>query len=224
LFWINNAKVENVTEGIKNLTIGTYLFQIHYINVLKLDIVKMELFLSLCLGVGLSASCGFRVFLPMLVANIAAMNGWITPGEQFGWLSTWTAFFALGTATMLEIAGYYIPFVDNLLDTVATPTAVVAGTLLTTSFIDIDNPMLHWGLGLILGGGTAGLVQAGTGILRLLSSKTTAGIGNPVVSTAENVASFGLSGLAVFLPVIALVLVVLLAIWLLKRLMNLKRS
>lgn len=184
----------------------------------------MELFLSLCLGIGLSASCGFRIFLPMLVANIAAMNGWITPGEQFGWLSTWTAFFALGTATLLEIAGYYIPFVDNLLDTVATPAAVVAGTLLTTSFIEIDNPMLHWGLGLILGGGTAGLVQAGTGILRLLSSKTTAGIGNPVVSTAENVASFGLSGLAVFLPVIALVLVVLLAAWLLKRLMNLKKS
>jgi len=184
----------------------------------------MELFLSLCLGIGLSASCGFRIFLPMLVANIAAMNGWITPGEQFGWLGTWTAFFALGTATILEIAGYYIPFVDNLLDTVATPAAVVAGTLLTTSFIEIDNPMLHWGLGLILGGGTAGLVQAGTGILRLLSSKTTAGLGNPVVSTAENVASFGLSGLAVFLPVIALVLVVLLAVWLLKRLMNLKKS
>ena len=67
-------------------------------------------------------------------------------------------------------------------------------------------------------------MQAGTGILRLLSSKTTAGLGNPVVSTAENVASFGLSGLAVFLPVIALVLVVLLAVWLLKRLMNLKKS
>ena len=82
----------------------------------------------------------------MLVANVAAMNGWITPGEQFGWLSTWTAFFALGTATLLEIAGYYIPFIDNLLDTVATPAAVVAGTLLTTSFIEIDNPMLHWGL------------------------------------------------------------------------------
>jgi hypothetical protein len=224
LFWINNAKLENVTEGIKNLPIGAYLFQIHYINVPKPDIVEMELFLSLCLGIGLSASCGFRVFLPMLVANVAAMNGWITPGEQFAWLSTWTAFFALGMATLLEIGGYYIPFIDNLLDMVATPAAVVAGTLLTTSFIDIDNPMLHWGLGLILGGGTAGLVQAGTGVLRLLSSKTTAGIGNPVVSTAENVASFGLSGLAIFLPVIALVLVVLLAFWLMKRLMNLKKS
>lgn len=184
----------------------------------------MELFLSLCLGIGLSASCGFRVFLPMLVANVAAMNGWITPGEQFAWLSTWPAFFGLATATVLEIGGYYIPFIDNLLDTVTTPAAVIAGTLLTTSFIEIDSPFLHWGLGLVLGGGTAGLVQAGTGVLRLLSSKATAGVGNPVVSTAENIASFSLSGLAVFLPVIALVLVVLLALWLLKRLMNLKKS
>ena len=184
----------------------------------------MELFLSLCLGLGLSASCGFRVFLPMLAANIAAMNGWITPGQNFEWLATWPAFFALFMATIAEISGYYIPFIDNLLDTIATPAAVVAGTLLTTSFIQIDSPVLHWGLGLIVGGGTAGLVQAGTGLLRLLSSKTTAGLGNPVVSTAENVASFGLSGLAIFLPVFALALVVLLVLWLLKKLFSLRKS
>jgi hypothetical protein len=184
----------------------------------------MELFLSICLGLGLSASCGFRVFLPMLVANIAAMNGWITPGNDFMWLTTWPAFFALFSATVAEIAGYYIPFIDNLLDTIATPAAVVAGTLLTTSFIQIDNPVLQWGLGFIVGGGTAGVVQAGTGLLRLLSSKTTAGLGNPLVSTAENAASFGLSELAIFLPVIALVVVVVLVLWLLKKLANLRKS
>jgi hypothetical protein len=184
----------------------------------------MELFLSMCLGIGLSASCGFRVFLPMLAANIAAMTGWITPGESFEWLATWPAFFVLLTATIAELGGYYIPFIDNLLDTIATPAAVIAGTLLTTSFVHIDSPVLHWGLGLILGGGTAGLIQAGTAMLRLLTSKTTAGFGNPVVSTAENVASFGLSGLAIFLPVIALVLVVLLVLWLLKKLIGLKKS
>ena len=193
----------------------------------KSTIIKhkaMELFLSICLGLGLSASCGFRVFLPMLAANIAAMNGWVSPGEGFEWLSSWPAFFALLSATIAEISGYYIPFVDNLLDTIATPAAIVAGTLLTTSFIHIDSPVLHWGLGLIVGGGTAGLVQAGTGLLRLLSSKTTAGFGNPIVSTAENAASFGLSGLAIFLPVIAMVLVVLLVLWLLKRLTSLRKS
>lgn len=184
----------------------------------------MELFLSLCLGLGLSASCGFRVFLPMLAANVAAMNGWISPGENFQWLATWPAFFALLSATVAEIAGYYIPFIDNLLDTIATPAAVIAGTLLTTSFIEINNPVLQWGLGLMVGGGTAGIVQAGTGLLRLLSSKTTAGVGNPVVSSVENVASFGLSGLAIFLPIVALIMVVLLVSWLLKKLIGLKKS
>jgi hypothetical protein len=184
----------------------------------------MEVFLSICLGIGLSASCGFRVFLPMLVSNVAAMNGWISPGEGFAWLAGWPAFFALLSATVAEIAGYYIPFIDNLLDTIATPAAVIAGTLLTTSFIHIDSPVLQWGLGLIVGGGTAGLVQAGTGLLRLFSSKTTAGIGNPVVSTAENFASFSLSGLAIFLPVITFVLVVLMILWLLKKLLSLKKT
>ncbi|GLU55609.1 DUF4126 domain-containing protein [Dyadobacter frigoris] len=182
----------------------------------------MEIFLSICLGLGLSASSGFRVFLPMLVANIATLSGWITPGEGFAWMATWTAFFVLFTATIAEISGYYIPFIDNLLDTIATPAAVIAGTLLSTSFIQIDNPVLHWGLGIIVGGGTAGLVQAGTGLLRLFSSKTTAGFGNPVVSTAENIASFSLSGLAIFLPIVALVLVVLLVVWLLKRISGLR--
>ena len=184
----------------------------------------MEIFLSICLGLGLSASCGFRVFLPMLIANIATMSGLITPDEGFVWLATWQAFFLLLTATIAEISGYYVPFIDNLLDTIATPAAVIAGTLLSTSFLKIDNPVLHWGLGLIVGGGTAGLVQAGTGLVRLLSSKTTAGIGNPVVSTIENIASFSLSGLAVFLPVVALVLVILLVIWLFKRIARLRKS
>jgi hypothetical protein len=182
----------------------------------------MEIFLSICLGLGLSASTGFRVFLPMLVANVAAMSGWITPGESFVWMATWPAFFVLLTATAAEIGGYYIPFVDNLLDTIATPAAVIAGALLSTSFIRIDDPVLHWGLGLIVGGGTAGVVQAGTGLLRLLSSKTTAGLGNPVVSTAENIASFSLSGLAIFLPVLAMVLVALLLLWLFRKIAKLR--
>lgn len=184
----------------------------------------MEIFLSICLGLGLSASSGFRVFLPMLVANIATLSGWITPGEGFAWMATWPAFFVLLTATIAEIGGYYVPFIDNLLDTIATPAAVIAGILLSTSFIQIDNPVLHWGLGIILGGGTAGLVQAGTGLLRLFTSKTTAGFGNPVVSTAENIASFTLSGLAVFLPIVALALVVLLILWLFRRIGKLRKS
>ena len=183
----------------------------------------MELFLSICIGIGLSASTGFRIFVPALLANVACMNGWITPSESFAWLATWPAFFTLLSATIIEIAAYYIPFVDNLLDTIAGPLSIIAGTLLTTSFVEIDNPVLRWGLGLILGGGTAGLVQAGTSVLRLGSSKFTAGLGNPVVSTAENMAAFGLSGVAIFLPVFAFVAVLLLIWWLYRKMTRLRK-
>jgi uncharacterized membrane protein len=176
----------------------------------------MELFISICLGIGLSAATGFRIFVPALIANVAAMNGWISPVEGFGWLGTWTAFIVLLTATAFEIAAYYVPFVDNMLDTVAVPVSVVAGTLLTTSFVEVDNPVIQWVLGIIVGGGTAGVVQSGTGLLRLFSSKFTAGMGNPVVSTTENVAAFGISSLAVLLPIFAMIASVFLIVWIVR--------
>lgn len=184
----------------------------------------MELFLSICLGIGLSAATGFRIFVPALIANAAILSGWITPGSDFQWLGTWTAFAILTTATAAEIAAYYVPVIDNLLDTIATPASVVAGTLLTTSFVQIDNPVLQWGLGLIVGGGTAGVVQAGTGVIRLLSTKFTAGVANPVVSTTENVASFGFSTLAILLPLFTAVLVFFFVMWIIRRLVRLKKT
>ncbi len=184
----------------------------------------MEVFMSICLGVGLSAATGFRVFIPALLANVAAMNGIITPAEGFAWLASWPAFVVLVTASIAEVASYYIPFIDNLLDTIATPVSVVAGTLLTTSFLHIESDVLQWTLGIIAGGGTAGVVQSATGLLRLFSLKTTAGLGNPVVATTENVAAFGFSGLAVFLPVLTFVLVVALLIGIVIRIRKLRRN
>ena len=147
----------------------------------------MDLLLSLCIGLGLSACCGFRVFVPILVANVAALSGHYHFGHGFEWLATWTAFGVLATATVLEIGAYYIPWVDNLLDTIATPAAMIAGTILTTAFLSDDlDPMMKWAAGLIVGGGSAGLVQAGTSLLRFTSSTTTGGLGNPIVATAEN--------------------------------------
>lgn len=176
----------------------------------------MELFLSICLGIGLSAATGFRIFVPALIASVATMNDWITPAESFAWLGTWTAFIILLTATAVEIAAYYIPLIDNLLDTIAVPASVIAGTILTTSFLELNNPVLQWVLGIIVGGGTAGVVQSGTGLLRFFSSKFTGGLGNPVVSTAENLAAFSISSLAVLVPVFALIFTVVLLVWIIR--------
>jgi hypothetical protein len=180
----------------------------------------MEYFFSVCLGLGLSAAAGFRVFVPLLVTNIAYIAGFAQPQSGFEWMGTWVTFAVLASATLVEVAAYYIPWLDNLLDTIATPVAAVAGTLLMTSLLDNDHPVLRWGLGLILGGGSAGLIQAGTGLLRLGSTATTGGIANPVVATLENVVSVVLSVLSLIVPVLVAVGVVWLMIKVFQKLKN----
>lgn len=182
----------------------------------------MEIFLSLCLGIGLAACSGFRVFVPLLLSSVAVHFGIVNVTQGFEWMGTWTAIAVLATATILEIGGYYIPWVDNLLDAIAAPAAVAAGTLLTTSFVEIDNPLLHWGLGIIMGGGTAGFIQVGTSLVRLASTKLSGGMANPVVATVENIASVGFSLFTFWLPVVAFVLVVLFVMWLIQKLLNRK--
>lgn len=183
--------------------------------------MSIDWIMSACVGLGLAACCGFRVFVPLLMASVATKFGLIGVLPEFAWLSGWPALISLSVATIIEIGGYYIPWVDNLLDTLATPASIVAGTLLSTSFLHIDNPVLHWGLGLMLGGGSAGIVQAGMSLLRLGSTSTTGGLANPVVATGENIASVGLSVFVILLPLVAAVIIgaVLLFVisWLLSR-------
>lgn len=180
--------------------------------------MSIDWIMSACIGVGLAACCGFRVFVPLLMASVATKLGFIGTMAGFEWLGGWPALLGLSVATVFEVGAYYIPWLDNLLDTVATPASIIAGTLLSTSFLHIDNPVLHWGLGLMLGGSSAGIVQAGTSLLRLGTTATTGGLANPVVATGENVASFGLSLLTIFLPLIAVVIIALVLIFILGRL------
>ena len=112
----------------------------------------------------------------------------------------------------MEIAAYYLPWLDNLLDSIATPAAMVAGIVVSAAFIEDFHPVAKWSLAVIAGGGVAGTVKAGLACLRLGSSATTGGMGNPVVSTLEWIGSFVLSVLAILLPVLAAVVAVLLVI------------
>jgi hypothetical protein len=181
----------------------------------------MEQLYTLILGLGLSACCGFRVFVPMLVANIAALSGHYEFGADFQWLGTWTAFYILLSATILEIVAYYVPWLDNLLDTIALPASVIAGTLMTTSLISADlSPSMKWALGTIMGGGSAGIVQAGTTLLRFTSSTTTGGLANPIVATLENGFSIFFSILTVIIPIFVAICCVFFLTFLLKKLLR----
>jgi hypothetical protein len=178
----------------------------------------LELFISICIGIGLAASSGFRIFIPLLAANIASLTGLHQFGTGFDWLNGWTAFYILATASVAEIVAYYVPWLDNVLDHVALPVAVAAGTLLSASFISADwSPALKWGMGLLAGGSTAGIIHAGMGLLRLGSTATTGGLANPLVSTAENGASISFSVLALLVPVVVFVLVLFLIFYILRK-------
>ncbi len=163
----------------------------------------MNTLLSVLLGIGLSAACGFRIFVPFLLVGIAARTGHVALGTSFSWMASTPALIALGAATVLEIGAYYFPWLDHLLDVVATPAAVVAGMLMTASVVTGLDPMLKWTLALIAGGGIAGTVQALTVGTRKVSLLTTGGLGNPLVSTLELVGSVLLTVLAIALPLLA---------------------
>jgi hypothetical protein len=170
----------------------------------------MEIFLGFILGIGLSAACGFRVFVPLLGASIASMSGYLTLTSNFAWLGSWPPFIAFATATVIEIGAYYVPWLDHLLDTLATPAAVVAGSIVTASLVGSMNPFLKWSLAIIAGGGTAGVIQAGTVLLRGASSASTGGYGNFLVATLEAMGSVITTFLAIVIPLFCLLLVVFL--------------
>ncbi len=170
----------------------------------------METILGLCIGVGLSAACGFRVFVPLLVMSIATMMGWFEPSKGFEWLAMPSVCLALAVATVCEVAAYYIPWVDNALDTVATPAAMIAGTLTTMAVSSGEmSQFAGWAAAIIVGGGTAGVVQMSTVAARGVSTATTGGLGNFVVATGEWIGAILLSVSALLVPALVAIVVVI---------------
>jgi hypothetical protein len=171
-----------------------------------------ETALGLCVGVSLAAACGFRVFVPMLVMALGAKAGVISLGEGFEWMSSWAALTGFTVAGALELGAYYVPWLDHALDTVATPAAVIAGTLATASQVDHMHPLLTWATGLIAGGGAAGVTQLATvstrGISTIASGGSLSPIVTPVMATAQAAIALVLSVLAVVVPIVAGMLLV----------------
>ncbi|OGO05180.1 MAG: hypothetical protein A2Y91_03915 [Chloroflexi bacterium RBG_13_54_8] len=168
----------------------------------------METALGLIIGIGLSAACGLRIFVPMLGVSIAALTGHLTLFPGFEWMGTWPALIAFATATVLEVATYYIPWVDNVMDALTTPAAVAAGIIVTASVFGDVSPFLKWSMAIVAGGGVAAIVQGGTVALRAGSTGTTGGMANPLVSTLELVGAILVTVLAILLPILCLVVVV----------------
>ena len=172
-----------------------------------------ETIFSVLLGIGLAASVGFRIFVPLFALSIASYYGIIPLNENWQWVGSSVAMITLGIATIIEIGAYLIPWLDNLLDTIAVPLAAIAGTaVMLSTMADLD-PVVTWSLAIIAGGGTATAIKASTSTARLASTATTGGIANPIVSTVESGTSIVLSILVFVAPVIAIIFVIII-LWL----------
>ena len=170
--------------------------------------MTFETVISICLGIGLSASVGFRVFLPLFALSLASYFDVWQLNESWQWIGSTTALITLGVATVVEIFAYFIPYIDNLLDSIAVPLAALAGTAVMLSTVADLSPVITWALAIIAGGGTAAAIAGTSSTTRIASTVTTGGLGNPVVSTLETGTSVVMSIISIFLPIFAGILVI----------------
>ena len=185
-----------------------------------------QILLELILGVTLSAASGFRVFLPPLLLSLAAVFGHIQLSPDFQWASSPEAIILLGIATVIEVVGYYIPVVDNLLDTVQIPLALVVGTLLTANSLGDLDPVVQWTLAVIAGGGASGAIASINGIGRVALTGLTGGLANFLLATVEVISATGLALIVILVPILApfaLLLLISLVMYLLLNFDNLKQ-
>ena len=168
-----------------------------------------ETLFSIFLGVGLAASVGFRVFVPLFLVSLSSYYDIINLNESWIWLSSSTAIITLGVATIVEILAYYIPWLDNILDSITIPLAAIAGTIVMVSTTLNLSPVITWALAIIAGGGTATAIKTTNSSTRLTSTATTGGVANPIVSTIETGSSIAMSLFSIFIPIVAIFLVML---------------
>ena len=164
------------------------------------------------------------MFVPLLLTGLAARLGYIRLTSGMAWLDSDPALVALATATVLEIGAYYVPWLDHVLDAAAPPAALTAGVIATAAVTPELPPLLRWTLAIVAGGGAAGVVHAGTALVRLQSSALTLGVGNPVVATGELAGAVILSGLALLAPVLAAAVGIAVLVFVARRLLGRARG
>lgn len=169
--------------------------------------VDVEVLVGVGTGLALAAAAGFRVFVPLFVVSLAARTGWLPLSAGFEWMGSTPALVVFATATLLEIVAYYLPFFDNLLDAVATPAAVVAGIIVSASVLTDLPPWFRYSVAIVGAGGTAGIIQGSTALLRLKSSAVTGGAGNMFLASLELLGSVTMAAISLLLPLLALVFV-----------------
>ena len=183
---------------------------------------EVTIIMATLMGISLAAASGFRVFLPPFLLSLAARFNvvWFLDidliGTQFEFFTSTLSIVVLGIATVAEFAAFYAPWVDNALDTIATPASIMAGVAMTAIVLEGNDPIIQWTIAIVAGGGVAATIQSATVATRGLSSTFTFGLGNSAVATGENVASVALTLIAILIPFLSALFVLLIVALLLR--------
>lgn len=183
----------------------------------------MAILINILIGVSLAATCGFRIFVPLLVMGISAQAGYLDLGSGFQWIGTTPAIVVLAIATVAEVLAYFFPFVDNLLISMGAPISILAGILVSAAVMTDINPMLQWALAIIAGGGAAATTNLVSNGVHHSSTMVSAGTINPVVSTVESGLAVLTSILAVVAPLLALICIATVMFFILRGYNKLRR-
>ncbi len=178
---------------------------------------------SILLAFGLSAACGFRIFIPPLTYGLLYKAGLVQLGDGWYWIGSDWVIAVLALTAIIEITGNKVPWLDNLLDAIATPTAIIAGTTLSAASLSEVDPGLKWMLSLMSGVLVTGGFQFTTVGLRGLSSVFTGGFINPIISLIEDIISLIISISIILFPILGILIVILIALFLRRIYMRLKK-
>ena len=171
------------------------------------------------MGIGLAACAGLRAFLPLFVVALAGRLELVTLSDSFAWLASWPALIVFGAAVVVEVLSDKFPIVDNFLDSVQVFVKPIAGALVAATVVEAWAPLYVTVVAIIGGGSAAGLVHVAKAKVRLVSSATTAGLGNPVLSVSEDVGALAGSVVSLVVPQLVILMLLLGAVlaWLLWR-------
>ncbi|WP_446666941.1 DUF4126 domain-containing protein [Flexivirga sp. B27] len=173
-------------------------------------------------GAGLSAAAGLNAYIPFLIVGLLArFTDVINLPGGWQWIESW---WAIGLAALLLISELVldkIPAVDSINDMMGSIVRPATGGLVaaaTQSASALDHSSFlqdHEWIAFVGGLVVAGVVHAGKASARPAVNLGTAGFGAPIVSTAEDVSSLGLSLIAVFVPLLVIVALIVLgwALW-----------
>ena len=167
----------------------------------------LQVLIAAATGLGLAAASGFRVFLPPFLMAVWLRLGFLDvniEGSEFEAFSSDVSILLLGVASLSEVLAYKIPWMDNMLDSLATPMAGIAGISVVAVSLEGADPSVQWALAIIAGGGASLSIQSATVAGRGLSSMFTLGLANPFFSLIEDIASLLLIFIALLAPLAAL--------------------